>query len=67
MESAVRRVISMRRKGPGIFRHEDTAETMRMIRAQYDARNRSQGIPNACTSQPQGVASQRVAVSNRER
>ncbi|HNR99186.1 MAG TPA: hypothetical protein PKX48_06670 [Planctomycetota bacterium] len=37
MESAVRRVINMRLKGPGIFWHEDTAETMIMIRAYYKA------------------------------
>jgi hypothetical protein len=37
MESAVRRVINMRLKGPGIFWHEDTAEAMIMIRAYYKA------------------------------
>jgi hypothetical protein len=50
MESAVRRVINMRLKGPGIFWHEDNAEAMIMIRAYYKARrwNELQGL--ACSA-----------------
>jgi hypothetical protein len=36
-ESAVRRVINMRLKGPGIFWHEDTANEMLMLRCYYKA------------------------------
>ena len=39
MESAIRRVINLRLKGPGIFWHEETAEAMLMIRA-YDKAQR---------------------------
>lgn len=37
MESAIRRVINLRLKGPGIFWHEDSAEAMLMIRSYYKA------------------------------
>ena len=35
MESAVRRVINLRLKGPGIFWHEEHAEQMFLLRAYY--------------------------------
>jgi hypothetical protein len=38
MESAIRRVINLRLKGPGIFWHEENAEAMILIRAFYKAR-----------------------------
>lgn len=41
MEIAVRRVINLRLKGPGIFWHEDTAETM--IMTQLDVGMESSG------------------------
>jgi hypothetical protein len=37
VESAIRRVINMRLKGPGIFWHEDTANEMLMLRCYYKA------------------------------
>ncbi len=37
MESAIRYVNNFRLKGPGIFWHEETAEAMLMIRADYKA------------------------------
>jgi hypothetical protein len=37
MESAIRRVINLRLKGPGIFWHEQNAEAMILIRAFYKA------------------------------
>jgi hypothetical protein len=37
VESAIRRVINMRLKGPGIFWHEDTANQMLMLRCYYKA------------------------------
>lgn len=37
VESAVRRVINLRLKGPGIFWHEDSAEAMLMLRSYYKA------------------------------
>jgi hypothetical protein len=37
VESAVRRVINLRLKGPGIFWHEDTANEMLMLRSYYKA------------------------------
>lgn len=39
MESAVRRVINMRLKGPGIFWHEEHAEQMLMLRAYYKSKH----------------------------
>jgi len=38
VESAIRRVINMRLKGPGIFWHEDTANEMLMLRCYYKAK-----------------------------
>jgi hypothetical protein len=37
MESAIRRVINLRLKGPGIFWHEENAEAMILIRSFYKA------------------------------
>ena len=37
VESAIRRVINMRLKGPGIFWHEETANEMLMLRCYYKA------------------------------
>ncbi len=37
VESAIRRVINMRLKGPGIFWHEDTANEMLLLRCYYKA------------------------------
>ena len=51
MESAVRRVINLRLKGPGIFWHEDHAEQMLLLRAYYKSKhwqvltNKAFGIP----------------------
>lgn len=48
MESAIRRVINLRLKGPGIFWHEDSAEAMLMIRAYYKAQRWHQLAEIAC-------------------
>ena len=51
MESAVRRVITLRLKGPGIFWHEEHAEQMLLLRAYYKSKhwqvltNKAFGIP----------------------
>ena len=51
MESAVRRVINLRLKGPGIFWHEEHAEQMLLLRAYYKSKhwqvltNKAFGIP----------------------
>jgi hypothetical protein len=37
VESAIRRVINLRLKGPGIFWYRENAETMFMLRAYYKA------------------------------
>ena len=50
MESAIRRVINMRLKGPGIFWHEDTAEAMIMIRAYYKAQRWQELLQLACST-----------------
>lgn len=50
MESAIRRVINLRLKGPGIFWHEDTAEAMIMIRAYYKAQRWNELAQLACTA-----------------
>lgn len=50
MESAIRRVINLRLKGPGIFWHEDTAEAMIMIRAYYKALRWPQLAKLACSA-----------------
>lgn len=50
MESAVRRVINLRLKGPGIFWHEDTAEAMIMIRAYYKAQRWNELTKLACAA-----------------
>ena len=39
MESAVRRVINLRLKGPGIFWHEQHAEQMLLLRAYYKSKH----------------------------
>lgn len=39
MESAVRRVVNLRLKGPGIFWHEDHAEQMLLLRAYYKSKH----------------------------
>ena len=39
MESAVRRVINLRLKGPGIFWHEEHAEQMLLLRAYYKSKH----------------------------
>ena len=48
MESAIRRVINLRLKGPGIFWHEETAEAMLMIRSYYKALRWSELAQLAC-------------------
>lgn len=48
MESAIRRVINLRLKGPGIFWHEHTAEAMIMIRAYYKAQRWDELATLAC-------------------
>jgi hypothetical protein len=50
MESAIRRVINLRLKGPGIFWHEDTAEAMIMIRAYYKAQRWNELATLACAA-----------------
>ncbi|MCC6474950.1 MAG: hypothetical protein IT514_14545 [Burkholderiales bacterium] len=55
MESAIRRVINLRLKGPGIFWHEDTAEAMIMIRAYYKARRWNELAKLACAAPPVGL------------
>jgi len=39
MESAVRRVVNLRLKGPGIFWHEDHAEQMLLLRTYYKSKH----------------------------
>ena len=39
MESAVRRVVNLRLKGPGIFWHEEHAEQMLLLRAYYKSKH----------------------------
>jgi len=50
MESAIRRVINLRLKGPGIFWHEDTAEAMIMIRSYYKAQRWNELTKIACAA-----------------
>jgi len=50
MESAIRRVINLRLKGPGIFWHEDTAEAMIMIRSYYKAQRWNEISKLACNA-----------------
>lgn len=50
MESAIRRVINLRIKGPGIFWHEETAEAMLMIRAYYKAHRWQELAKLACAA-----------------
>jgi hypothetical protein len=50
MESAIRRVINLRLKGPGIFWHEDTAEAMIMIRSYYKALRWNELAKLACAA-----------------
>ena len=52
MESAIRRVINLRLKGPGSFWHEDTAEAMIMIRAYYKAQRWNELANLACRAPP---------------
>ena len=41
VESAIRRVINLRLKGPGIFWYRENAEAMLMLRAYYKAGRRN--------------------------
>lgn len=50
MESAIRRVINLRLKGPGIFWHEDSAEAMIMIRSYYKAQRWNELANLACNA-----------------
>jgi len=50
MESAIRRVINLRLKGPGIFWHEETAEAMLMIRSYYKAQRWNELAQLACAT-----------------
>jgi len=50
VESAIRRVINLRLKGPGIFWHEDTANEMLMLRCYYKAKR--WGLLNRMASSP---------------
>jgi len=50
MESAIRRVVNLRLKGPGIFWHEETAEAMLMIRAYYKAQRWHELAKLACAA-----------------
>ncbi len=50
MESAIRRVINLRLKGPGIFWHEETAEAMLMIRSYYKAQRWNELAQLACAA-----------------
>lgn len=50
MESAVRRVINLRLKGPGIFWHEDSAEAMLMLRSYYKAQRWDELTKLACNA-----------------
>ena len=51
MESAVRRVINLRLKGPGIFWHEEHAEQMLLLRAYYKS-NHWQVLTNKAFGTP---------------
>jgi hypothetical protein len=48
MESAIRRVINLRLKGPGIFWHEDSAEAMLLLRSYYKAQRWNELAKLAC-------------------
>jgi hypothetical protein len=50
VESAIRRVINLRLKGPGIFWHEETANEMLMLRCYYKAGR--WGLLNKMASKP---------------
>jgi hypothetical protein len=49
MESAVRRVINLRLKGPGIFWHEESANALLLLRSFYKA-NRWNQLQNIALS-----------------
>lgn len=51
MESAVRRVVNLRLKGPGIFWHEEHAEQMLLLRAYYKS-NHWQVLTNKAFATP---------------
>jgi hypothetical protein len=51
MESAVRRVVNLRLKGPGIFWHEEHAEQMLLLRAYYKSK-RWQVLTNKAFATP---------------
>jgi hypothetical protein len=55
VESAIRRVVNLRIKGPGIFWHRDHAESMLMLRAFHKA-GRWDALKEAAAPQPLPVA-----------
>jgi hypothetical protein len=55
MESAIRRVVNLRLKGPGIFWHEDHAEQMLLLRTYYKSKH-WQVLMNKAFGTPLGIA-----------
>jgi len=55
MESAIRRVVNLRLKGPGIFWHEDHAEQMLLLRTYYKSKH-WQVLTNKAFAIPQATA-----------
>ena len=55
MESAIRRVVNLRLKGPGIFWHEDHAEQMLLLRTYYKSK-RWQVLMNKAFATPLATA-----------
>jgi len=55
MESAIRRVVNLRLKGPGIFWHEDHAEQMLLLRTYYKSKH-WQVLTNKAFATPQATA-----------
>jgi len=55
MESAVRRVVNLRLKGPGIFWHEEHAEQMLLLRTYYKSKH-WQVLTNKAFATPLGTA-----------
>jgi hypothetical protein len=55
MESAIRRVVNLRLKGPGIFWHEEHAEQMLLLRTYYKSKH-WQVLTNKAFATPLGTA-----------
>jgi len=58
MESAIRRVINLRLKGPGIFWHEDSAQAMLLLRSSYKAQRWNELAKLACNAPLEALKTQ---------